>query len=120
MNSEKSLLKMPTRVNTSKAFDRESKRPTRKFPSLEVDVDLLITQLEQDARPGIRLAGSGYTSFNVRLPNRSARRGKSGGFRVIYYERAATLVLLLIVYSKTERSDIPNEVIISLIDEIDQ
>ena len=66
------------------------------------------------------MVGIGYEAYKVRLPNRSARRGKSGGFRVIYYERETTLVLLLIVYSKTERSDIPNEAIIRLIDETDR
>ncbi len=66
------------------------------------------------------MAGIGYTSFKARLPNRSARRGKSGGFRIIYYEREATLVLLLIVYSKSERSDIPNKVIRRLIEENEQ
>jgi len=51
------------------------------------------------------------------LPNRSARRGKSGGFRVIYQERSGRLVLLLLVYSKTERADIPDDVIIRVIEE---
>ena len=49
--------------------------------------------------------------YKVRLPNRSARRGKSGGFRVIYQDRSGTLVLLLIIYSKTEYADIPADVI---------
>lgn len=108
---------MKTLVETTEAFEREAERLARKFPSLEVDVDLLTTQLEHGGRPGIRLTGIGYTSFKVRLPNRSARRGKRGGFRVIYYEKEATLVLLLIVYSKTERSNIPNETVRRLIDE---
>lgn len=111
---------MKTLVETTEAFEIEAERLARKFPSLEVEVDLLTAQLEHGARPGDRLAGIGYTSFKVRLPNRSARRGKRGGFRVIFYERDSTLVFLLIVYSKTERSDIPNEVIRRLIDEIEQ
>ena len=111
---------MTTLVETTKTFERESERLARRFPSLEIDVDLLTTQLEQDARPGLRLAGIGYTTYKVRLPNRSARRGKSGGFRVIYYEREAALVLLLIVYSKTERADIPNEVIRRMIADLEQ
>ena len=64
------------------------------------------------------MAGLGYRVFKVRLPNRSARRGKSGGFRVIYQEKSGRLVLLLLVYSKTERADIPDEVIIRVIEEV--
>ena len=63
------------------------------------------------------MAGLGHQVFKVRLPNRSARRGKSGGFRVIYQEKSGRLVLLLLVYSKTDRADIPNDVIIRVIEE---
>ncbi len=73
--------------------------------------------LEQDARPGVKLAGIGYEAYKVRLPNRSARRGKSGGFRVIYQERAGQIVLLLLIYAKTDRADIPNDVIVRVIED---
>ena len=63
------------------------------------------------------MAGIGYEAYKVRLPNRSARRGKSGGFRVIYQEKSGRLVLLLLVYSKTERADIPAALIRSVIAE---
>ena len=108
---------MPTRVDNSNAFDREAKRLARRFPSLGAEVEQLITRLEQDDRPGVKLAGIGYEAYKVRLPNRSARRGKSGGFRVIYQEKSGRLVLLLLVYSKTERADIPAALIRSVIAE---
>lgn len=108
---------MPTSVDTAKAFDRESKRLTRRFPSLEADVEQLIRRLERGDRPGDRLIGIGYEAYKVRLPNRSARRGKSGGFRVIYHDKSSHLVLLLLIYSKTERADIPDDVIIRVIEE---
>ena len=61
----------------------------------------------------------GSRVYKVRLPNRSARRGKSGGFRVIYQERDGILVLLLLIYSKPERADIPDDAIRRVIAEID-
>lgn len=42
----------------------------------------------------------------MRLPNRAARRGKSGGFRVIYYAQFSDRVILLTIYSKTDDTDI--------------
>jgi mRNA-degrading endonuclease RelE of RelBE toxin-antitoxin system len=36
----------------------------------------------------------------------SAERGKSGGFRVIYYVQLADKVVLLLVYVKTRQADI--------------
>lgn len=108
---------MPTIVEIGNTFNRQLRRLARKYPSLADTVDQLIVQLEADARPGARLTGIGYEAYKVRLPNRSARRGKSGGFRVIYQEKSGRLVLLLLVYSKTERADIPDDVIIRVIEE---
>jgi len=42
----------------------------------------------------------------VRVRNTSATRGKSGGYRIIYYLQTATDVLLVAIYSKSEQSDI--------------
>ena len=57
-------------------------------------------------RPGQRIPRIGYSVYKVRLPNRAARRGKSGGFRVIYYVQLIDHVTLLTIYSKTDETDI--------------
>ncbi len=108
---------MTTRVESTGRFDNESRRLIRKFRSLRNELDLLKSQLQQGNRPGDRLTGIGYEAYKVRFPNRSAWRGKRGGFRVIYQERSGRFVLLLLVYSKTERADIPDDVIIRVIEE---
>ena len=110
---------MTTRVDTTDDFARDLRRLARKYPSVVDSVDELTDQLAVDDRPGARLARVGSNVYKVRLPNRSARRGKSGGFRVIYQERSGELVLLLIIYSKTEQADIPDHVIRRLIIEAD-
>lgn len=108
---------MTTLVESTSRFDRESRRLIRKFRSLRNELDLLKSQLQQGDRPGDRLSEIGYEAYKVRLPNRSARRGKSGGFRVIYQEKSGQLVLLLLIFSKTERADIPDDIIIRVIEE---
>ncbi len=62
----------------------------------------------------------GYAVYKVRLPNRSARRGKSGGFRVIYYAQIEDVVTLLTIYSKFEDSDISTREIQQLAREADE
>ena len=94
-----------TRVTTTEAFDRQFKRLARKYRSAEDAVEQLKAQLRQDERPGIAFAGAGYDVYKVRLPNRSASRGKSGGFRVVYYVHTADSVILISIYSKTEQAD---------------
>ena len=110
---------MKSRIESTHRFDRESRRLVRKYKSLRTELHQLRDQLQQGQRPGARLSGIGYSTFKVRLPNQSARRGKSGGFRVIYYEHADTLVLLLVIYSKTEYADIADATIRQLIEELD-
>lgn len=113
----KSWPKMTTQVESTSRFENTSRRLIRKFRSLRNELNTLKLQLQRGDRPGDRLAGIGYVAYKVRLPNRSARRGKSGGFRVIYQEKSGRLVLLLLIYSKTERADIPDHVIVGVIEE---
>ena len=62
----------------------------------------------------------GYTVYKVRLPNRAARRGKSGGFRIIYYAQFSDRVTLLTIYSKTDETDISLREIQELAQEADE
>ena len=64
------------------------------------------------------MPGTGYAVYKTRLPNRAARRGKSGGFRVIYYLQLADSVTLLTIYSKTEQTDIRVREIQRLVTEV--
>lgn len=58
--------------------------------------------------------------YKERLRNRSARRGKQGGLRLIYYERCAELVFLLLIYSKTEIDNIPAHEIREVLEQVTQ
>ena len=107
------------RIQTSPDFRRGLNRLTDKYPSVVEEADRLSQRLRAGALPGTRMRRVGRNVYKVRLPNRSARRGKSGGFRVIYQERDGVLVLLLLIYSKTERADIPDEAIRRVIAEFD-
>jgi len=80
----------------------------------------LIQRIRNDERPGQRIPRVGYTVYKVRLPNRAARRGKSGGFRVIYYAQVEDVVTLLTIYSKSEESDISAREIEQLAREADE
>ncbi|WP_365672290.1 hypothetical protein [Okeania sp. SIO3I5] len=42
----------------------------------------------------------------MRIKNSNIQKGKSSGYRLIYQVESETSVLLLTIYSKTEREDI--------------
>ncbi|MCU0480026.1 MAG: type II toxin-antitoxin system RelE/ParE family toxin [Anaerolineae bacterium] len=109
---------MPTRVNTPPEFLRQLKRLARKYPNVTHVVYDLIGELEADNRPGDLIPNVGYDVYKVRLKNPDSQRGKSGGFRVVYYLKLIDNVILILIYSKTEINDIsPNE-IRDIIDEL--
>ena len=97
---------MPTTVNISVDAQHDVKHLKRKYSAVTSQLRKLIEQLQNDERPGDKIPGVGYDVYKVRLPNPSAQRGKSGGFRVIYYVQIAEVVFVLKVYSKTEQTDI--------------
>ncbi|MBC7812433.1 MAG: type II toxin-antitoxin system RelE/ParE family toxin [Burkholderiales bacterium] len=89
----------------------------RKYPAVLNEVDGFLIALENDERPGDKIPSVGYDVYKVRLKNASAGRGKSGGFRVIYYIRLEDHVILLTIYSKSQQSDISAEQLRRIIEE---
>ena len=72
-------------------------------------------------KPGDRIPRvKGRPIFKVRIPNRDAQSGKSGGYRMLYYLVDQEQRLLLTIYSKTEQSDINAEEIIRIVEEWEQ
>ncbi len=104
-------------VSYSDAFKRQLKRLSRKYRRIRSDVEPLITQLEAGETPGDQIQGTGYTVYKVRVKNSDAQRGKSGGYRVIYYLATQDSVLLVSIYSKTEQSDIDDAEVARIISE---
>ncbi len=112
---------MPTRVNIPPDFKQQIKHLKRKYPSVTAEVRVLVHQLQRGDRPGELVPDVGYTGvYKERLRNRSARRGKQGGFRLIYYEQYAELVFLLLIYSKTEVDNIPAHEIREVLERVTQ
>jgi mRNA-degrading endonuclease RelE of RelBE toxin-antitoxin system len=72
------------------------------------------------AKPlGDQIQGVGYTTYKACVKNSDARRGKSGGYRVIYYIRTTDRLILLTIYAKTKQTDISVEEIRRIIDEVE-
>ena len=71
----------------------------------------LLDDLRGGDTPGDQIPGVGYTVYKVRVRNSDAQRGTSGGSRVVYYLQTADNVILLTMYSKSDQSDIPVDII---------
>jgi mRNA-degrading endonuclease RelE of RelBE toxin-antitoxin system len=56
----------------------------------------------------------------LRIRNRDVQKGKSGGYRLIYYIKTTTSIILLTIYAKSEQVNIAAEDIREIIEEYDE
>jgi mRNA-degrading endonuclease RelE of RelBE toxin-antitoxin system len=101
-------------------FTQNIRRLKKKYRNILRDVKPTIEQLESGETPGDQVSGIGYPVFKVRVRNTDAQRGKSGGYRILYYLKTNTNILLLTLYSKSEQDDIAAEDLKSIIEEYDR
>jgi mRNA-degrading endonuclease RelE of RelBE toxin-antitoxin system len=89
-------------------FKRNLRLLIKKYSHIKQDVELIINALQQGELLGDRIQHGAYIVYKVRVKNSDAQRGKSGGYRIIYYLKTQTDIILLTIYSKSEQSDISN------------
>jgi len=93
-------------VEYSAAFKRQLKRLARRYRQIKNDIKPIIDDLIEGKTPGDQITGTGYTLYKVRAKNSDSQRGKSGGYRVIYYLKTDTHCTLVTLYSKSDQGDI--------------
>jgi|SRR3954463_7535339 mRNA-degrading endonuclease RelE of RelBE toxin-antitoxin system len=105
------------KVILTPAFNHALKQLHKRYPHILQDIEPLIVQLENGETPGDRIQGLSYRVYKVRLKNRDSQRGKSGGYRTVYYVESAEKVAVVTIYSKSDQSDIPLDVLRQIIAE---
>jgi mRNA-degrading endonuclease RelE of RelBE toxin-antitoxin system len=98
---------MTNTVIATQQFAREVKPLAKKFHSLRTSIEALVEDLIQNPYLG---TAYGNDIYKVRLADESKGKGKSGGFRVMYYHlninEDGIDILLMNIYDKSEKSTI--------------
>ena len=99
---------MSFRVFASHKFRAQAKRLTRKYPSLNSELDELSEQLAKNPTLGTPL---GHDCYKIRLAVKSKGKGKSGGMRIITWVvfQEYHIVSLLSIYDKSEQDTVSNQ-----------
>ena len=97
---------MPINIEFTPEFKRNIRALSRKYRHIREDVEPLILELQNGQLPGDQVSGTGFTIFKVRVSNRDVQKGKSGGYRLIYYLQTGSNIILITIYSKAEQADI--------------
>lgn len=101
----------PIQIALTPRFKRDLRELAKRYRSIRTDLQPLIEQLQAGQTPGDRIAGIKYRVFKVRIQNSNIQKGKSGGYRVIYYLKTEENIILATIYSKSDFSDISHEAI---------
>ena len=100
--SEQQIIK----VEIAPTFTKNIRTLAKKYRSIRSDIQPIVEQLELGELPGNQITGTDYTIFKLRVRNSDVQKGKSGGYRLIYYVKTATGIILLTIYTKSKKDDI--------------
>ncbi|HEY9804336.1 MAG TPA: type II toxin-antitoxin system mRNA interferase toxin, RelE/StbE family [Leptolyngbyaceae cyanobacterium] len=96
-------------VRFTSAFKRRLKTLNKRYRQIQTDIQPIINQLQVGNFIGDQISGIYLTVFKVRAKNSDIPTGKSGGYRVIYQVVTPELVLLLLIYAKSDQADVSLE-----------
>lgn len=94
----------PLEIISEPEFDRDVKRLRKKYHLIAEDIRGLLQDFNRLGIHGELMVGFDREVRKVRFTNRSAKRGKSGGFRALYVVENEFSIRLIRLYSKTEEA----------------
>ncbi|MBW4622855.1 MAG: type II toxin-antitoxin system RelE/ParE family toxin [Cyanosarcina radialis HA8281-LM2] len=101
-------------------FTRNIRTLKKKYRNILEDLQPILDRLESGETPGDRIPDLGYPVFKVRVRNTDIQKGKSGGYRLIYYLKTTTSILLLTLYTKSDRDDVAAADLQDIIEDYDR
>ncbi|MCC3413360.1 MAG: type II toxin-antitoxin system RelE/ParE family toxin [Microcoleus sp. PH2017_29_MFU_D_A] len=102
-------------IRLTPEFQRKLKNLAKKYRQIPTNIQPVLEQLQVGEFLGDRIPDIGFPVMKVRIRNSDTQKGKSGGYRLIYWISSTTLIVLLDIYSKSEREDIEIEEIRQII-----
>ncbi len=93
-------------IDYTREFKRNLRQLSRRYRSIRDDIEPVIEALKTGETPGDQVTGTGYTVYKIRIKNSDNHKGKSGGYRMIYYVKTETHITLVTLYSKSDQGDV--------------
>lgn len=93
-------------VTYTEVFKKHIRKLSRRYRSLQSDLEPVINELKAGAILGDRITGLEDIVYKVRVKNSDNQKGKSGGYRVIYYIKTQDEIRLLAMYAKSDQANI--------------
>ena len=110
----------PIQIELTPRFQRDLRTLGKRYRNIRKDIQPVIEQLQAGELPGDRIPGMEYEIFKVRIKNSDIQKGKSAGYRAIYYLKTSDSIVLVTIYSKSDLSDIAVETVREILAQYDQ
>ena len=97
-------------------FQKDVKNLLKKYRHIAADLEELHTILSENPFAGDAIKGLEKTIFKIRLASSDQGKGKSGGYRIIYYLATQDkTVYLLTIYAKAYKQSVSTSEIRALL-----
>ena len=97
-------------VEYTALFKRNLKKLAKKYPRINRDLSNLLDQLENGEFNGDELQGFVGSVYKIRVGSIDQKKGKRGGFRIIYIiVTDIETVHLLTIYAKAQQEDLSHQ-----------
>jgi mRNA-degrading endonuclease RelE of RelBE toxin-antitoxin system len=110
----------PIQIEVTPRFQRDLRTLAKRYRNIRNDIGPVIEQLQAGELPGDRIPGMEYEIFKVRIKNSDIQKGKSAGYRAIYYLKTSDSIVLVTIYSKSDLSDIAAETVREILAQYEQ
>lgn len=100
-------------------FRKLLKRLSKRYRNIKSDLKPVLQQISLGELIGDRIPGVESVVMKVRVKNSDVQKGKRGGYRLVYWKASDELVVLLSIYSKSDRANIDATEIYRIISQLE-
>ena len=95
----------PIEIKITPEFQRKARFLKKKYRHLQTDLQPILEKLRLGEILGDRIPGLKFVVYKLRIKNSDVKKGKSGGYRLIYWVQRHNKIVLLDIYSKSEKDN---------------
>jgi mRNA-degrading endonuclease RelE of RelBE toxin-antitoxin system len=96
-------------IGYTEIFKQHLRKLSKRYRSIYKDLEPVVNELKTGELVGDRITGLDDIVYKVRVKNSDNQKGKSGGYRVIYYLKTADEVRLMAMYSKSDQENMSED-----------
>ena len=103
-------------IEITPEFQQKIRSLSKRYRKIRSDLEPILDQLRQGETIGDQIRGVGFPVYKLRVKNSDIQKGKSGGYRLIYWLKLKDTIVLLDIYSKSDQVDMDIQVIRKIIE----